>query len=46
MIHFAVKRLSTETARRMADTIIETDSSQWWFKDKSDWWINGKERNE
>jgi putative hydrolase of HD superfamily len=45
-IHFAVKRHSTETARRMADTIIETDSSQWWFKDKSDWWINGKERNE
>ncbi len=45
-IHFAVQRLSTETAHRMADTIMETDSSQWWFKDKSDWWINGKEKNE
>jgi putative hydrolase of HD superfamily len=45
-IHFAVRRLSTETARRMADTIMETDSSQWWFKDKSDWWVNGKEKNE
>ncbi len=40
-IAFAVKRLLTDTAREMADTVIETDSSLWWFKDKSDWWING-----
>ena len=40
-IAFAVKRLLTDTAREMADTAIETDSSLWWFKDKSDWWING-----
>ena len=40
-IAFAVKRLLTDTAREIADTVIETDSSLWWFKDKSDWWING-----
>lgn len=40
-IAFAIKRLLTDTARKMADTVIETDSSLWWFKDKSDWWING-----
>ena len=40
-IAFATRRLFTDTAKKMADTIIETDSSGWWFKDKSDWWVNG-----
>ena len=40
-IAFAARRLFTDTAKKMADTIIETDSSGWWFKDKSDWWVNG-----
>ncbi|OHE24513.1 MAG: phosphohydrolase [Syntrophobacterales bacterium RBG_19FT_COMBO_59_10] len=40
-IDFAVRRLSTENARKLAGSILETDSSNWWFKDKSDWWVNG-----
>ncbi len=40
-IKFASMRLYTETAKKLADTILHTDSSEWWFKDKSDWWING-----
>jgi putative hydrolase of HD superfamily len=40
-IEFARKRLCTETAKKLAGSIINTDSSHWWFKDKSDWWING-----
>ena len=40
-IEFASKRLCTETAKKLANSIIETDSSQWWFKGKSDWWVNG-----
>ncbi len=43
-INFARKRLHTENARKMAEAIIDTDSSEWWFKDKSDWWINGNNR--
>jgi putative hydrolase of HD superfamily len=43
-IEFAKKRLSTETAKKMVEKILETDSSDWWFKDKSDWWINGSNR--
>ena len=42
-IHFAVRRLATENARQLAGSIIETDSSNWWFKDKSDWWVNGND---
>lgn len=41
-ISFARLRLATEAGKKMAEKIIETDSSHWWFKDKSDWWINGK----
>jgi putative hydrolase of HD superfamily len=40
-IRFAVLRLTTENARSLAATILDTDSSNWWFKDKSDWWVNG-----
>jgi putative hydrolase of HD superfamily len=40
-IQFAVRRLATENARKLAECILETDSCNWWFKDKSDWWVNG-----
>ncbi|MFB3926119.1 MAG: HD domain-containing protein [Syntrophales bacterium] len=43
-IEFATKRLCTETAREMADRIVVTDSTDWWFKDKSDWWVNGNSK--
>ena len=42
-LDFALKRLKTDTARGLAETILETDSSLWWFSDKSDWWVTGKE---
>jgi putative hydrolases of HD superfamily len=44
-ISFARLRLVTEAGKRMARKIIETDSSNWWFKDKSDWWINGNKND-
>jgi putative hydrolase of HD superfamily len=40
-IDFAIQRLSTEAGQKLAQSIIKTDSSNWWFKDKSDWWVNG-----
>ncbi len=40
-IDSAVKRLKTENAKEIAKQILETDSDEWWFKDKdSEWWIN------
>jgi putative hydrolases of HD superfamily len=42
-IRFAVLRLATENARSLAADILATDSSNWWFKDKSDWWVNGNQ---
>lgn len=43
-IKYALQRLCTEEGKKLAARIIETDSSHWWFKDKSDWWINGSSR--
>ncbi len=42
-LEFALKRLKTDLARDLAKTILETDSSLWWFSDKSEWWVKGKE---
>ncbi len=42
-LDFAIKRLKTDIARELSRTILDTDSSLWWFSDKSDWWIRGKE---
>lgn len=37
----AIKRLRTEDGRRLARTILNTDFSAWWFKEKDDeWWVN------
>ncbi len=41
---FSLKRLQTDTARELAKTILETDSSLWWFSDKGDWWVSGGKR--
>ena len=43
-ISFAVQRLVTDNGKKLAERIVQTDSSQWWFKDKGDWWINGKSK--
>jgi putative hydrolase of HD superfamily len=41
---FAIRRLHTDTAKKMADTITRTDSAGWWFEDESDWWIYGNNK--
>jgi putative hydrolase of HD superfamily len=43
-IKYALQRLSTGEGKNLAARIIQTDSSHWWFKDKSDWWVNGNSR--
>ena len=43
-ISFALQRLVTDNGKKLAERIIKTDSSQWWFQDKGDWWINGNSK--
>lgn len=41
---FSLKRLQTDAAKELAQTILETDSSLWWFGDKGDWWVSAGKR--
>ena len=41
---FVKQRLRTDTARALADRILEQDSASWWFDRDSDWWVNGGKR--
>lgn len=40
-IPFSVARLKTENAKKLAEAILEGDSSAWWFDKGSDWWVKG-----
>jgi putative hydrolase of HD superfamily len=44
-LHYAVKRLQTGSAQKMAQEILETDSTEWWFE-KTEWWVNGPQNNQ
>lgn len=37
----AVKRLKTDIAKELVQSILHTKSDEWWFSDKDDeWWVN------
>ena len=40
-VPFVLKRLRTDNGRKLAQTILDGDSSQWWFDRDSSWWIRG-----
>ncbi len=40
-LEFSLRRIQTDTARELAKTVLDTDSSLWWFSDKGDWWVTG-----
>ena len=44
-LYYAVKRLITKRAKEMAQEILKTDCTDWWFEKKTDLWINGPGNN-
>lgn len=41
-INNAKKRIRTETGKKMAEQILKTHYTEWWFEDKgSEWWVRG-----
>jgi putative hydrolase of HD superfamily len=40
-LKYSVKRLITNFAKKLAEEILETDSSDWWFTKKEELWVNG-----
>ncbi|MBW2610326.1 MAG: HD domain-containing protein [Deltaproteobacteria bacterium] len=45
-LYYAVKRLLTESGKKMAQEILQTDSTDWWFDKKTDLWVNGPANNQ
>ena len=42
-LRYNAKRLKTGVGRRLAEAILQTDFSAWWFKEEDeDWWVKGK----
>ena len=42
-LHNNAKRLQTDVARRLAQAILQTDLSAWWFsKENEEWWVKGE----
>jgi len=44
-IFYAKKRLKTNSAKKLADEILKTDHTDWWFHKNTDLWVNGSENN-
>jgi putative hydrolase of HD superfamily len=44
-LHYSLQRIVTENAKIMAQEILTTDSTDWWFDKKTDLWVNGPENN-
>ncbi len=44
-LQYSVKRLVTGFAKKLADEITCTDSSDWWFEKNEELWINGPEKD-
>ncbi len=43
---FSVRRLKTDAARELAETIWRTDSTRWWFDGDPEWWVAGKKQSD
>jgi len=40
-VPFVLKRLRTDGGRKLAQSMLDGDSSNWWFDRDSSWWIRG-----
>jgi len=38
-IHYALKRLLTAPGQELAQAILGTDWTEWWFEKRDDWWV-------
>jgi putative hydrolases of HD superfamily len=43
-LSFALKRLITESGKRLGREIMTAKRDSWWFDKKTDWWINGPKK--
>ena len=44
-LKYSVKRLITDFSKKLANEIVHTDSSDWWFKKKEELWVNEPDKH-
>ena len=44
-LYYAKKRLINEKSKEMAEEILKTDHTEWWFDKRIDLWVNGSQDN-
>ena len=44
-VFYAKKRLINEKSKELAEEILKTDHTKWWFDKRIDLWVNGPESN-
>jgi putative hydrolase of HD superfamily len=44
-LYYAIQRLTTENGKTMAQEILGTDSTDWWFEKKTELWVNNSENH-
>lgn len=45
-IIFTLKRLITHEGKKLAEIIVNTDSTHWWFDKNSNWWVTPEKGDE
>ena len=45
-LYYALKRLITKNGKKMAQEILKTDSTEWWFDKRTDFWVNKLENTQ
>jgi len=43
---FVLKRLKSDQAQHLAESILHTNSSDWWFDQGTSWWVRGGKKKE
>lgn len=43
-VPFVLKRLKTDTAKELAESILQSHAHDWWFDRDSDWWVRGAKK--
>ncbi len=44
-LEYALKRLRTSVGKQLAQAVLGTDWSAWWFEKREDWWVPNKEQS-
>jgi putative hydrolase of HD superfamily len=42
-VHYALQRLRTPAGRELAQAVMETDWTDWWFEKRAELWVHNQD---